>query len=835
MKYFKLNKVRRFIILGVTIVSAILAIALGSTLYVSKNGRKSFEYGGGAEYLVKITPDSKYVQNGNFDGTQIADEIYERINALGINGADAQYESSGGVERVRVTYPDIKNDEDKKAIEKLITEKPKLVFTDVYGNPLFDKFQKFNTQLIGHHESLIDPLSDSITPLASGGASGIISDGDYKVQINLIPSKESEWTDATRYISTLPEKDRRVVAWLNIKEFVQFIKGKYPSIWSESKGNPYLAAHVGASNILPLRTYTINAAQYLISDASVSAPLSGSSFVIQGTFKSLSGAKELAKKINYGSSKYQLKLEYSNYVTATYGTSAFNKAMIAGLIVFALIAIFLVANYGLLGALSTISIALYVFITLTLFTVMRGEYSPEAIAALIIGVGMAVDANIITYERLKNEVYGGSSILKGYKDANKKSLSSIFDANITTLIVAFVLFFFGTRSIIGLSVTLILSIALTLVVMLGFTRFMATMLVKTGVFNERKSWLGFHQKFDQKIQTKINKFNYIGSSKWFAIGSASIFGVALIVLSITAGLAGKFTGGFNLSQDFTGGTLLQLIPLKDQSYISASDVQSFENVLSSHGISQSDLIFENTGTHISSIKYQTKDVFDDISTWGKTMKLSTGQFIQSTTSNDVANNLIFNALIAISVAIAGIIVYTLIRFHWTYSLSAIVALLHDALIVVAAFIITRVEISPVFVAGLLSIIGYSINDTIVTFDRIRENMNKHEGPLDDKVIIAIANNSIKETLKRSILTSFTTIVAVLVLMSFGNATKMAFNLAMLVGLIAGTYSSIFIASYLWTKLEIHRRKSIDKRANKNFWNTGEVEEQTFVGINDFKS
>ncbi|RTZ68084.1 MAG: hypothetical protein DSZ21_02470 [Tenericutes bacterium] len=146
----------------------------------------------------------------------------------------------------------------------------------------------------------------------------------------------------------------------------------------------------------------------------------------------------------------------------------------------------MIVNYGLLGALSTISIALYTFLTLMMFTVMRGEYSPESIAALILGLGMSVDANIITFERLKSEVYSGSTLNKANTIANRRSLTTIFDANITTLIVAFVLFIFGTRNIKGLSVTLIISIFFTLVIMLGFTRLTSTLLVKTGMFDKRK-------------------------------------------------------------------------------------------------------------------------------------------------------------------------------------------------------------------------------------------------------------------------------------------------------------------------------------------------------------
>ncbi len=146
------------------------------------------------------------------------------------------------------------------------------------------------------------------------------------------------------------------------------------------------------------------------------------------------------------------------FTPAEYGKTAFTKAMIAGLIVFSLIAIFMIVNYGLLGALSTIGMALYMFLTLTMFTVMRGEYSPETIASLIIGIGMAVDACIITFERLKSEVRSGNSIIKSHKIANKLSLSTIFDSNTTTIIVGFVLFFFGTGQIKGFSIMLILSI-----------------------------------------------------------------------------------------------------------------------------------------------------------------------------------------------------------------------------------------------------------------------------------------------------------------------------------------------------------------------------------------
>ncbi|NQZ66057.1 MAG: protein translocase subunit SecDF [Mycoplasmatales bacterium] len=845
MKNFKLNKTKRFIILGLTILATFLTIILGSKFYVAKDSKKSIEYGGGAEYVVKVTPE-KGVSSVSSTANQVAQEIYDRVNKLGISGASVNAETSGSESRIRVTYPGVATEEQRSEIENLITKKPVLTLTDIYGNPLFigngvNGSGIFNRELIGHSEHLrsSDALMEQETkthvPISNNGAVSRVTNNGYEVLINLIPNKVSEWVAATTYISTLPKNQNMIVAWLNVKEFIE--KAKYAkggqNLYASAGNNIYLASKINGVN----REKTLDTSSYLISEAKVDNVLTGSNFVIEGNFSSKE-ANILAQKINYGASHYSLKLEYSNYVGATYGTNAFQKATIAGMIVFALIGIFLIVNYGLLGALSTISISLYMFITLTLFTVMRGEYSPEAIAALIIGVGMATDANIITYERLKSEIYLGASIKKGFKDANKKSLSSIFDANITTLIVAFVLFFLGTRNIVGLSVTLILSIVLTLVVMLGFTRFTATLLVHTGIFENKRHLLGIKPKFDQGLQNKINKVDYIGKAKWFTYGSAFIFSLGLFVLTITAIMAGKFSGGFALSKDFTGGTVLEILPKSQSGIISATDLAELKNQLITFGI-EPDKINEiiNSG-NVVGIKYESVNPLENVAQL-KTDIESIGlgyEFHNSTTSTDVANKILRNAMIAVAVAIGGIIIYTLIRFKWTYSIAAVIALLHDAVIVVSIFVIARLEISPVFIAGLLAIIGYSINDTIVTFDRLRENMNEHLNVnLKDAEIKKIANISIKETLKRSLYTSLTTIIAVLVLMSFGNATKLAFNLAMLIGLVSGTYSSIFIATFIWTKLEIKRQKMIKSRANKKFWEFDEPEEQTFKGINDFRA
>ena len=180
MKYFKLGKMKRLIILGVTIVSAILVIALGGSLYVSKNSKKSIEYGGGAEYVVKVTPEGRGASISDEVATEVAKAIYGRIDSLGIGGATASSEKSSDGPKIRVTYPGITSEEQKDSLEKLITEKPTLTFTDIYGNPLFDSHQNFNSILVGNHRSMIDPSSPSQIPLSTNGAREVPKDGEGK-------------------------------------------------------------------------------------------------------------------------------------------------------------------------------------------------------------------------------------------------------------------------------------------------------------------------------------------------------------------------------------------------------------------------------------------------------------------------------------------------------------------------------------------------------------------------------------------------------------------------------------------------------------------------------
>lgn len=847
---FKLNSWKRMVILGATIIGALLAIVLGSIFYTAKpeNIRKSGEYAGGAEYVIKVETPT----NSNLNVTDVADEIYQRIDSLGIQGVKVSTEKNSSGQFVRVNYSGLKSQEEIDKVEYTLTHKPHLVLTDTAGHPLFTANGTFDYQF--GSRSIDDIISQGLyetshTPLTLAHAKRNPQTGRWEIAVQVESQHINDWTTATAMIAMqaqqgaqaqpgTPTPDARIVAWLDIDSWIKDLKATQTTngnLWDDAQHNPFNAAYINNDpNTNKLRDnpkYSISTApDHMISAAAVTQALNSRDFVISGNFNAAS-ATELARKINFGAAEYTLKKEMTTKFDATYGHDAFKKAVIAGIIAFSIISIFLVVNYGLLGALSTISIALFTFITLTLFTVMRGEYSPESIAALIIGMGMSVDANIITFERLKNEIYRGHNLQKADKIANKKSFWTIFDANITTLIIAVVLFYFGTRNIVGLSITLMLSILLTLIVMLGFTRFVSTMLVRSGFFDNRLKWLGVHEKFDTGVQAKINKVDFVKSSKWFIYLSAAIFFAGLVTLTVLAAVAGNINGGFNLSSEFKAGSLYQFNFDDATAGRHLSDVRQLmsgvpgvhETIVSSNGTSGVVKFISDSGN----IPNALSNLVSTNTEWKN-------NYFFSNTSPDMAAQLIKDAMIAIAIAMGLIIVYTLIRFRWTYAIAAIAALIHDGLIVTSVFVFARLEISPVFIAGLLAILGYSINDTIVTFDRIREKMSAKTMGLDAAQVKQIANEAVRDTLKRSLLTSLTTILAVVVLVSFNGATKLEFNIAMLVGLFFGTYSSIFIATFIWVKLEVSRQKGMVKRQKNNFWKTNAVEEQTIVGINDFK-
>ncbi|WP_036452211.1 protein translocase subunit SecDF [Mycoplasma buteonis] len=862
----KITNFKRFLISFVTIASAAVAITLGSTFYVSKNVNKSIEYGGGVEVVVQaqVKDDKNKVVNADKTLTELVNKsLYDRLTGgTGLNGVTVSTEGDG---KLRITKSGTYSTSQLDEFEKEIITKPILTITDTQMRPLFVRdgsVTKFVTDAsLFNAEGQLENLSKFIPPFANTSnsvtATANPSTGQWSVEITLDgEAGRNAWTDATQYIAN--QKDNKMLIWLNLSDLLKLAQNPiHAADWEASGHNLWNFVHINNSVLNnqgrenALKENQFKAESYLISSPQVTSAITSPKTLIQGNFTHESALK-LANSINFGLSNYELVPLVKYYLQPEKNSNAFNNAMIAGIVIFVVIALWMIVNYGLLGALSTISMSLYIFLTLLMFTVLRGEYSPATIAALIIGIGISVDANVITYERLKRQVYDGDSFKKAYKNSNRQSLSSILDANITTILVGFVLFYFGTKDVKGFSITLTLSVLFTLVVMLVFQRFLATMIANTGIFDNRLYLLGIRKRYIKnptKLKEKIDNADFLKYAKWFVLISFIFILAGAIVFTILAVQNNAFSAGVNSSLEFRGGINLSIVGNENLGVIldqnSASEIktelikhQSDLGIDNLANLITSKVANQDTGSYVVSIETTqsvnqvelTAKINQIISQINPNLSILTFQV-----SNAEAQKLVLNALLATGLSFIAIILYLLFRMSYTYSIAAIVGLLHDFLMVVAFIVVTRLQVSTIVVAAMLAILGLSINDTVVTFDKIRETINSRYARkiLSKNDIRMIINSSIADTLKRSIYTSLTTIFAIVVLLAFQNATDFAFNIIMLFGISIGVYSSIFICTRVWASLENKRQIRKAKRIQTGYWQINYPEEQTFNGINDY--
>ncbi|NPC93508.1 protein translocase subunit SecDF [Bacillus sp. WMMC1349] len=527
-----------------------------------------------------------------------------------------------------------------------------------------------------------------------------------------------------------------------------------------------------------------------ISAPNVSQVLNTSDVMIEGHF-TVQEAKDMASILNAGALPVKLVEEYSTSVGAQFGEQALNDTVFAGVIGVAIIFLFMLLYYRLPGVVAVITLSVYIYITLQVFDWMNAVLTLPGIAALILGVGMAVDANIITYERIKEELKLGKSVRSAFRAGNKRSFSTIFDANITTMLAAIVLFIFGTSSVKGFATMLILSILTSFITAVFLSRFLLSLLVESRWLDRKKGWFGVHKKdildiskTDEHTEppTPFDKWDFVGKRKWF-------FAFSSIVL--IAGIVILFVFRLNLGIDFSSGARIEVHGNKSLA------VEELNKDFKELGLKADSIILSGDQKDRGVARFvgvpsqkkiaDVKDYFKD--KYGMEPNVST-------VSPTVGKELAENALKAVIIASIGIILYVSIRFEYKMAIAAIASLLYDAFFIIAIFSITRLEVDITFIAAVLTIIGYSINDTIVTFDRIREQMKKRK-PKSFKDLSYIVNLSLQQTFARSINTVLTVVIAVISLFVFGAASITNFSVALLIGLLSGVYSSLYIAAQLW--------------------------------------
>lgn len=544
-----------------------------------------------------------------------------------------------------------------------------------------------------------------------------------------------------------------------------------------------------------------------------------SDVIIQGNFTE-DEVSNLVDLINSGSLPSKLSEISSKTVGASFGDDTLQKTLVAGIIGVLLIGVLLVAIYHFAGFVSTISMLLYTFLVFLVFWLVGGVLTLPGIAALVLGIGMSVDSNVITFARIKEELYKGKSLPLAFKEGVKCSFSAILDSNLTTLIVAIIMFIFGESSIKGFATMLIITVIVTMFTMVFLTRILLNLFVKTNYFNDKiKLFIGV-KKEDIPNVSKNEKVKKVPFGKVDFLKNRKIFaGVSIIII-----LVGAVTIGFcglNLGIDYRAGTDITISTDKDVTKKQlTSDLKELKLKSSDITIGDEETVIRIDdaldGEKVKEVNTYFEDKYE--------AKVNIG-----VVSNVVQRELIKNAILSVLLALVGIILYVSFRFKFSYAVSGVVALVHDVLIMIALFGIFNIEVSSMFIAALLAIIGYSINDTIVTFDRVREKLKENdEEKLSYDEFYKLCNTSIQETFARTVNTTITTLIPVITLIILGSKEILSFNLAMLIGLIAGTYSTIFIATALFLILE---KKNLGKPKKVKRVYTDEFEEKKIKGIN----
>lgn len=745
-------------IISFLLLLVLFGATIGTTINpILKDVKLGLDLQGGFEVLYQVKPlkDGEVITKEMVSDTRSA--LSRRIDVLGVAEPIIQEESGN---RIRVQLAGVK---DQQTAREILSTQANLTFRDVNDNILLDG-----------------------NDLKEGKAKpGFGEFNDPLVTLELKDAKL--FGDVTTAVSQMA--NNRLVIWLDFEEGVDSFEAEI------QKANPKF-----------------------VSAPSVDNPIHSSTVQISGTFTT-EETRNLAGILNAGALPVELEEIYSTSVGAQFGEQALNKTVFAGIIGIALVFLFMLVYYRLPGFVAVVTLSVYIFLILLVFTKINGVLTLPGIAALMLGVGMAVDANILTYERIREELRVGKSVEASFMSGAKSAFTAILDANITTLLAAVVLFIFGTSSVKGFATMLIISILVSFLTAVWGSRLLLGLLVQSGLLDGKPGLFGIsksrvhpaEEEVDTlDLTTKFDRFDFVGTRKRFYVISAILLITGVVMLGIFK---------LNLGIDFAGGTRVEILA---EERLTSDGVSEY---IDSIGHPSDDIVISGDTGNIAVVRYKEEFKQEEINKLKSEIDTKYGEEPNvSAVSNTVGKELVENAFKALIFAAIGIVIYVAFRFEWRMGLASIIGLIHDAFFMVAVFSILRLEVDVTFIAAVLTIIGYSINDTIVTFDRIRENLNRRVEIKDVAELADIVNKSLRQTLGRSVNTVLTVVFVVAALMLLGAESIQPFAIALLIGLLAGTYSSIFISAQIWfdlKKRELSDKGPIKVKQEKKQWGSDE--------------
>ena len=520
-----------------------------------------------------------------------------------------------------------------------------------------------------------------------------------------------------------------------------------------------------------------------ISSPTVQTAITGGQAYITGNF-SYEEAENLASTIRIGGLKLELTELRSNVVGAQLGEQAISTSLKAGAIGLAIVFLFMICVYLLPGLASSLALIIYTGLVLVILNAFNVTLTLPGIAGIILSIGMAVDANVIIFARVREEMSKGKSVRNSLKTGFQKAMSAIVDGNVTTLIAAAVLWFKGSGSVKGFAQTLAIGIIVSMFTALVITRMIIYAFYAVGL---RKEQLYYRPRKERK------PIDFLSRKKWFFALSLAVVILGFVFMGVN-GSKGK--GAFAYSLEFEGGTSTNVTFNKDYTIeeIDKEIVPVVEEVtgdanVQTQKVADTNQVIIKTKTLSLAVREELNKALAD--NFKVDESLITAENISSTISNEMRQD----AIMAVIVATIFMLIYIWFRFKdIRFAASAVTALLHDVLVVLAFYAVARISVGNTFIACMLTIVGYSINATIVIFDRIREELRLKTKATE---LAEVVNKSITQTLTRSIYTSLTTFVMVAVLYVMGVSSIREFALPLMVGIICGAYSSVCITGALW--------------------------------------
>ncbi|HJH11305.1 MAG TPA: protein translocase subunit SecDF [Metalysinibacillus jejuensis] len=746
-------------IVAFLLIVVLFAAGIGTTAQgVLKDIRLGLDLQGGFEVLYEVTTlDGKAVTVD--DLTNTTDALNRRVNKMGVSEPSIQVE---GKDRIRVQLAGV---EDPETAREMLSTSANLTFRDVDDNILLD----------GHD-------------LKENGAKASFDGNTNQPIVTLTMKDAKKFGDITSKISTMGPGRNLLVVWMDFEEGVD--------------------------------SYATEAAKpepRYVSAASVNQRLNTEDVQISGNF-TVDETQNFANILNAGSLPVKMEEIYSTSVGAQFGEQALSSTVFASVIGVLAIFIFMLLYYRIPGFVAIITLSIFTYLVLVVFNGINAVLTLPGIAAVVLGIGMAVDANILTAERIREELRVGHSVKHAFQLGSKQSLSAIIDANLTTLLAAGVLYAFGTSNVRGFATMLIISISLSFVTAVWGSRVLMGLLVQSGYFNN-PALFGIaksrQHSLDENLETldlttKFDRIDFVHNRKKFYTLSTIILIAGIIIIGVFK---------LNLGIDFSSGTRVEIVA--DQAVTKEEIIDYVKEI----GHPSTDVVISGDKKNIGVVRYKEDFTKQEVLDFKKVVAEKYGQEPSvSSVSPTVGKELAKNAIYALSIAALGIILYVAVRFEWRMGVGAIASLLHDVFLIIAVFSFFRLEVDITFIAAVLTIVGYSINDTIVTFDRIRENLGRVDVIKDKETLASIVNKSLRQTMGRSVNTVLTVIIVVVALLIFGAPSIQNFSIALLVGLVTGMYSSICIAAQIWYSLKVREMKhtggKIEKKEKKQ-WGSDE--------------